>query len=411
MTGTCLEHWGDFGGLKHPTQLRTELAAMVALGVRCEIGIDTPRSGRLDPATFATVGELYEEIQELDEYLDGAAAVAEAAIVVDGAPLARFAPVGITGGRILDVHVQGLGGMAKLLTEAQVQFDVVDGAAEFERYQLVVLPDSLEIDSSLAARLNDYLATGGSVIAAHRAVRLAGSEERLWPTLLGDAFREPSPFEPVFARLTDEMLEGFDRYAEFDFALYGGADRWQLASGSDVEVYAWLSEPTQRRRRNSFHYPAAEQVTSYPTVIRKDGLAAFSFPVGSDYFEHGYWFYRELFGRVLRRVLPEPLVHTTAPKSAEVAVTHQVAANGHEAQWLVHVVNYSPLRRSQGAMEFLEDPIPLRDVEVTLAVDAPFVRAFEGRSGFQLDLQRVKSGWRTVVPEIVVAAVVVYEQG
>ena len=55
------------------------------------------------------------------------------------------------------------------------------------------------------------------------------------------------------------------------------------------------------------------------------GMRALAFPVGSSYYRHGYWIYREVFHRLVRAVLPERLVETNAPISAGISVTHQRA--------------------------------------------------------------------------------------
>ena len=81
MTSKCLKHWGDFGGVKHPMQLRTELAGTVALGLRCEIGADVWPDGQFDDATNATIGEAFAEIEQIEPFLQGAVPVTEAALL------------------------------------------------------------------------------------------------------------------------------------------------------------------------------------------------------------------------------------------------------------------------------------------------------------------------------------------
>jgi len=149
MTGKSAKAWGEYGGLKHPTQLRTELAGIVALGARCDVGDEPCPGARLDPAVYATIGDAYAEIERLEPWLVGAVPAVEAAIVVDGLPLMRFSPMDVLPAE-LGANVAGL---AQLLTERDVQFDVVDAAEEFERYRLVVLPDALDVDAALNAHL------------------------------------------------------------------------------------------------------------------------------------------------------------------------------------------------------------------------------------------------------------------
>jgi hypothetical protein len=407
MTGKFHRSWGEYGGLKLPTQLRTELAGIVAQACRCDIGDQSPPSGRLDAATYSVVGVAYGEIEQLEPHLEAAVPVTEAAIVVDGNPLARFAPVSITGELVPSVHGNSMGGLAKLLTECQVQFDVVDGLAEFERYRLVALPDSLAVDAALAERLNTYLANGGRVLASHRSLRAADTDDALWPASLRDAYRGPVPFGDVYARV-DGLLGDRPEFAGFDFALFGAADRWSPAS--DVATLARLVEPSVKQRRNAWKGAPPEKLTDYSAVVVADGLAAASWELGTSYLENGYWFHRAVFAELLERLLPDRLVRTSAPQSTEVTVTHQAPAAGRGARWIVHVVNYSPLRSSPNAIELLEDPIPLRDVRVALAIDAPVGRVYEARTGDELVLERVGGQWTTTVPSAPVTAMVVFEE-
>jgi hypothetical protein len=344
MTGKFNRAWGDYGGLKHPTQLRTELATIVAHGARCDIGDEGLPGGRLSPAVYDTIGEAYEEVERLEPYLDRAVPATEAAILVDGEPPAHFIDLILTETEFPSVHGSGVGGMAKLLTESQVQFDICDTRTEFERYRLVVLPDAMEVGASLASRLNEYLSRGGAVIASHRAVRTAEGDD-LWPEALRGAYRGAAPYPYPYIRLEREAFDDLARYAEFDFTLYNESDRWELAAGR-ADVLATLTEPMVSRPANSWQYPPPGQPTQYAAVVQAGRLAAFAFPLAITYYEHGYWLYRKIFTHILDRLLPRPLVTTTAPQSAEVTVTHQAASSEHGARWIVHVVNHSPLRRS-----------------------------------------------------------------
>src|SRR6202011_996910 len=79
--------WGDFGGLKFPSQLQTERATIVANGVRCDIGDQAHPNGRLDPAVYHVIGKAYQHIEKLEPYLDQAVPVTEAARLTSGLPL------------------------------------------------------------------------------------------------------------------------------------------------------------------------------------------------------------------------------------------------------------------------------------------------------------------------------------
>ncbi|MDW5594083.1 alpha-amylase family protein [Conexibacter stalactiti] len=406
MSGRFHTAWGDYGGLKHPTQLRTELAGIVGQAVRCDIGDQPLPTAGLDAATYATIGEAYAEIERLEPWLEGAVPATEAAIVVDGPPLAHLADLG--GTEFPAAHAAAIGGLAKLMAECQLQFDVVDVAQAFERYRLVVLPDSLEVDEALAARLTAYLADGGAVIASHRALRASGTDE-LWPAALRGAYRGASPFQPAFTRLDGDFATELPRYADYDFALYGEADRWEVAAADDVVVLGRLGEARFQRWQEGWQSAPPQDRTRFATIVQAGGLGAFCFPIGASYFDHSYWIYRELFRRMVARLLPQQLVQVSAPQSAEVTVTHQAATAQRGERWIVHVVNYSPLRRGRGGIEYVEDPIPLHDVGIALAIDGPIERVYDARTDAALALSYEAGRWYARVARVPIAATVVFE--
>jgi len=414
--------WADFGGLKHPNQLRTELAGIVAQGARCALGDQAPPSGRLDPAVYDTIGQCYAEIARLEPFLDGAVPVTEAAIVVGGDPLEDLASTRATTDPALAAAEAKGGsarrwgdsvyGLTKLLMEAHLQFDIVEPDADLERYRLLVLAENLPVDAALAARLRAYVRDGGAIVAAADALRLRGGETT-WAEELGLAYRGGSPFTPAYLLFADRSGRAtiFADLPDFEYALYDGAARWRATDG-DV-VLAHLGEPLFQRGPD--HYTShAQSPFDHPTddaaIALRGRLAAVAFPLGASYFRHGYWIYREVFHRLLRAVLPEPLVETSAPLSAEVTVTHQAAAANRPERWLVHTVNFSPNRRGPDHCEYLEDPIPLHDVRLALRIDGTIGRAYLAADGTDLPLLALDHGWEVTVPRVAFGAIAVFER-
>jgi hypothetical protein len=415
MSGRFHRSWADFGGLKHVNQLRSELPAIVAHGAQCDLGDQLPPSGRLDPAVYETIGQVYAEIERLEPFLNQAVPVTEAAILVSGAPLEDIGSSHpeLAGGTGAAVY-----GFTRLLTECRVQFDIVEPDQQFERYRLLILPDGIQVNALLARRLRAYLADGGAVFASHSALRLAGSDT-LWAEGLGLEYRGESPFAPAYLKL--EFATGgtentapthtWRELPDYEYALYDGAAQW-MPQNSSV-VLARLGEPLFQRGPQ--HYTSHAQspfdhVTEYAAVVLSGRLAATAFPLGASYHRNGYWIYREVLRRLLAAVLPERIVTTDAPLSAEVAVTHQTATTEHPERWLVHVLNFSANRRSPEHCEYLEDPIPLHNVRVTLHEGGPFARAYLANDGSALSLAETAGGWETIVPRVTFGAIIVFEQ-
>jgi hypothetical protein len=329
MSGRFHRSWADFGGLKHANQLRAELPGIYAHGAQCDLGDQLPPNGRLDRAVYATIGQAYAELEQLEPFLERAVPVTEAAILVSGLPLEDL---GASHPDLTTDLGSAVYGLTKLLMELHIQFDIVEAEAAFERYRLVILPDSLHVDAALAGRLRAYLASGGALVGMKDALRLAGSTT-LWASdLIGAEYAGESPYAPAYLKLGAALANDLPDY---EYALYDGTAQW-LPSDRDA-VQALVGEPLFQRGPQ--HYTSHGQtpfdhLSAYAAVLMRANIAAAAFPLGASYYKHGYWIYREVFRRMVGAVLPDPLIRTNAPLKCR-SNRHASGSRGHAAAALV----------------------------------------------------------------------------
>ena len=388
--------WGDFGGLKLPAQLHAELATIVANGARCDIGDQMHPNGRLDPAVYHVIGEVYRRIEQLEPYLEHAVPVTEAALLTSGLPLES--PCTETNF-----------GWVKLLTESRVQFDIVEPTAEWERYALLILPDELAVDEATASRLSAFVARGGAVVVTHKAGLLAGTD-RTWLEPHGLHFAQMSPFKPAYFVPQDKLAGEIPTY---EYALYEGASQWRAES--PAVTLALLGEPLFQRSPE--HYTSHEQTpfdhtTSYAALARSNRVGLFAFPLGQSYYNQGYWIYRQAFQKVLRDLLPARLIQSDAPLSTELTLTHQAARPdiGRKMRYLVHIVNFSPVRRTPRHPDFYEDPIPITNLTVRVNLPLVVSSARAVAAGADLPVRRAPGGGvEVLVPRVPIHEVVSFE--
>ncbi|HTX00251.1 MAG TPA: alpha-amylase family protein [Acidimicrobiales bacterium] len=407
QTGRFHRSWADFGGLKHPRQLAVELAGIVAQGARCCIGDQPPPSGRLDRAVYETIGEAYARIEQLEDVLEGAAPVVEAAILIDGLPLTDPASTrtGSASPEVAPPLVEALVGISELLIAAKVQFDVVEPSADLERYRLLVVPDGFAVDGELGVRLQRFAAGGGALLAFGDAAAPAGRPEP-WLPVEGLRSSGRSPFDPAYLVPTGALA---GRLASFEYALYGGAEEWHCEG--EAEIWARLGVPAFQRSPE--HYTSHAQspydrTTDCAAVVRAGRIGATSFGLGTSWYRTGYWPYRRVFEALLDAVLPERLVRSNAPSSAEIALTYQ-QGNG-SPRWLCHVVNVSTGRRFGPRLERFEDSIPLHDVRLLLDLPGGARRARDAASGEELALAATGGGAvEVVLPHVDTGCIVALE--
>src|SRR5262245_20365903 len=388
------DFWADFGGLKSPAQIHTEVAAYVAQGARCDIGDQVPPDGRLEPAIYHVIGQAYKHIERIEPYLEQAVPVTEAALLASG-----YAPCN-------EINY----GWVKLLTESQVQFDIVERDTKWEdRYALVVLPENFGVDRATAARLEAFIAKGGAVIAAHASGVLAGTQKS-WLEGYGMEYAGMSPFKPAYmvpkAKFTGDI-------PPYPYALYEGASQWRVKA--PAEALAILGEPLFQRSPE--HYVSHQQTpfdhaTAYAAVARSGKVALVAFPLGQSYYNQGFWPYRQAFQKALGEVLPAPLIQSDAHLTTELSLTHQAARPdaGRRERYMVHIVNFSPVRRTPKHTDFHDDPIPL--VQVTVRVNLPLKTSAAKAlyAGKDLPVRRSRGGGvEFLVPRVDVHEVVSLE--
>jgi hypothetical protein len=398
LTGRFEKSWADFGGLKLPPQLETEVAGIVANAARCDIGDQMPPSGRLDPAVYHVIGKAYARIKALEAYLDQAAPVTEAALLTGGLPLA-------------DPGTEVNYGLVKMMIESRLQFDVLEPDAAWERYALVVLPDDLEVDDALAARLHDFVGKGGAVVVVHRSGLLAG-KEKSWLERYGLSYAGISPFKPAYL-VPQTSLTG--EIPTYEYALYEGASQWRAES--PAVALAILGEPLFQRSPE--HYTSHAQtpfdhLSQYAVLAQSGRVGLIAFPLGLSYYNRGYWIYRRAFQKVVTGLLPAPLIQSNAPLSTEITLTHQAAepASERKERYLVHIVNFSPLRHTPSHPDFYEDPIALTEVTVRVNLPIHATTAQAVIAGATLPVRRTQAGGVEVtVPRVPIHEVVSLEVG
>ena len=131
------------------------------------------------------------------------------------------------------------------------------------------------------------------------------------------------------------------------------------------------------------------------------GLVAF--PLGQGYYNQGYWIYRRAFQKLLSEVLPVTLIQTDAPLSTEVTLTHQAARPdiGRKERYMVHIVNFSAVRRTPKHTDFYEDPIPLTGVTVRINLPLEVSTARAHYAGKDLPVRRAAGGGvEVLVPRV-----------
>ena len=261
------------------------------------------------------------------------------------------------GGRIRVVPAEE--GAVRVLTHLKHQFDLIDRPAEFENYDLLVLPDTVLVDPPLVKKLRSYLKQGGSILATGTSGLTADGMQSSFPEL-GVKPHAMSPFATTYIRFGKEINEDVP---PTDHVMYERGVRITPTAGATT--LASVVEPYFDRSWQKFSSHAqtpGDKVSKYAAAVQKGRVAYIAFPMFTAIAQHGNFPYRLLVRNVIDRLLPEPMLRVDAPTSTETSVTRQ------GKRTIVHLLQYAPERRTE-KLDLIEDIVPLFDVPLSLKLD------------------------------------------
>ncbi|MDX1931960.1 MAG: alpha-amylase family protein [Capsulimonadales bacterium] len=341
MTGKFHTSWGDFGSFKNEAALQFECFHALALNGRISVGDQLPPSGKLDAATYDLIGSVYREVERKEPYCTGATAVVDVALVTSESP--EYHPHS-------DRHLNNVLGAIRMLQELHVQFDIVDNAADFSKYRLLILPDDV-IGADLPEKIAAYLAGGGSVIASCRSCEGAA--------FLGVEAQGEAPYSPDFFVPTETIGRGLPEVGHVMY-LRGR----QVMPMPGTETLASTEIPYFNRTWRNFcshaHTPSSGKA-GYPAATRAGNVVYLAHPVFRQYHERAPRWVKTMVADAIRLLLPDPVLEVDGPSSLIATVNYQAT----EDRYPVHLLHYVPERRGQ-QFDIIEDVLPVYGVDVRL---------------------------------------------
>ena len=390
MTARFHKSWADFGGLKPYAALEYETSQMIAHGAQCSVGDQLHPRGVLDKGAYELIGQVYARVEEREPWLTGVQPVSQIGLFQ--------MPTGILSTTQTNSGTDE--GATRLLTQLRHQFDVVSEASDFERYELLVLPDAIPVNPQLAKRLRAYLKQGGKLLATGTSGLSADGTELILPEL-GIQPLGASPFTSTYIRFGNTIARGVPAS---DHVMYDRGTRVTAKAGT--QVLAKIVEPYFERTWDHFsshNQTPGDKLSRYAAATLRGQVAYISYPIFSSFATHGNYPYRLLVQKVLDLLLPEPLLRVEAPTSAEATVMQQ------GRRTIVHLLNYCPERRTRN-IDIVEDIVPLYNVPLSLkfAQRPKYVYLAPSRDGLIFDIRGNRVD--VVVPEVRGHTMVVFEK-
>lgn len=407
-----LGSWGDWTLLPEATLL-TMAAVAVSNGAALRPGhIVVPSgefAGTINRDMVAAIGAVNGWIEAREPWLHGAQSVPHAAVLLGVENKYMLEETALDA----DKSESYVLGMARMLVEGNVHFDIVDEDAlerRISEYALVVLPDQAYVPERLQQRIREYVAQGGRLLATGRT-SLYGRDGLRLPNfgladVLGADFSDISPYSVHYwSAFSDNIAAGVP---DMPILLKKTSSPvLRVRNRSDAESLAQLVRPAveTRTHRHVYHQHAhPDRVTGYPAITsnrRGKGAAVyFSGSVETSYVATGSPWLRKIVLNCIDRLLPQPVIRVEAPLSVEVTWMRQAD------RWIVHLTAIRT-ERTDGTPSYIEDIIPIPTVIVT--VNARPSRVYSAPDMTEINFEEQEHGIRFAVHQLGFHAMIVLE--
>jgi len=382
MSGKFHTSWGEFGGFKDPEAMRYEAASMVAFGACCNFGDQLHPCGEMDLETYAGIGHAFEYVEKIEEYGVGSKPAASL-----GFWLSHSTPEDE--------------GLARMLLEEQIDFDVVGPKDDLSALDTVVVPSHRGVLEGSEAKLAQYLAGGGKVLVLGEGALNAAGDRFL--VAVGAEIAGPRRYDVDYTVVGDELAEELVRSP---FLNYEAAMRVTPRTGT--QVLAAIREPYFSRTYGAYcghqNTPYRLDNAEHPAALACGNLVWLAHGLDRSYFHHGAKVHRRFVANALRHLHTRPLVEAILPSAGRISLLHQP----EHRRYVLHLLYAPPLQR--GRCLVIEDIVPLRDVVTTFRLPVTPTRVFLAPAGTRLSPRAVEAGSFTVIiPRFACHAAVVVE--
>jgi hypothetical protein len=371
MTGKFHTMWGEFGGFKTADALRYEVAAMLTYGARCSVGDQMHPSGEMDLETYRIIGEAYRYVEQIEPYC--------------------YQTVETTRlGVLLSKDAESNEGITKILLEHQYDFDIAADNEPLQRFEVIVLPDSVLLDDQQAERLRAFIQQGGRILMTGTSGLNPGQTH--FQLDVGANYQGPSLYENDFVIAGEQLVHNL---VASPFLFYEAAEQVHV---TDAEQLAQIKLPYFNRTYGHYcsHQNSPYQLdnAAYPAAIRKGNIVYLAHPLCKMYHKHGAQFHRDYFINALRLLYTDPVMQVGLLSSGRARFVHQP----QEQRYILHLLYATPIQR--GRTSVIEDLPPIYDVPVRLLIDEKVTQVATADGEAIVPFQQLKGIVEFTVPKV-----------
>lgn len=346
MTGKFHKSWGEFGGFKHPNALRYEVALNNACGAATSVGDQLAPDGEMDLVTYELIGKAYEESEAIEKWLHNVTPVADVAVLSYECFLNLM-------NRDSKVTAPDRGA-CRILLEGKYLFSYIDTDCDFNKYKVIILPDLIEYNEVIAAKLNDFVANGGKILATGKSGLDKDGKSFMFD--FGAKYVGKNPYQPDYFRPSSD-IEGL---GDTGYLVYSDGEKIELDGGVEL---AKRENPYFNRAREHFcshiHTPNSKEYGGPGMTEGKDGIYI-AWQIFNEYAVWGSFSSKAIVMHALDRLLGDDKTITTNLQSLGVTTVMKQGESD-----IVHMLYATPIKRGNDT-EVIEDIVPVYNTDFTL---------------------------------------------
>lgn len=380
-TGKFHTSWGDFHSFKNKEALEFECFRMLAYNCKCLIGDQLEPDGKISGPVYELIGSVYEQVEKKEPWCEDAEAVVDIAVVTPEA-----LNIGTCGAVPKEVN-----GACAMLDELKLQLDIVDFRTVWDKYRLVILPDTVLVSEKQAEKIKEYLKKGGKLLVTGES-GLDTDKKDFAIRELGIRYLGKAPYCPDFLMPNEVVGKNLPKT---EHVMY---QQGNLVEAGEGRVLADICIPYFNRTWEHFcshkHTPSSHK-TGYPGIVENGSCIYFAHPVFSIYQEdHPKWC-KEFVKDAIVRLLPEPIVEAEGPSTMLAALNRQK----DKKREVLHLLHYIPVKASDH-LYTIEDVIPLYDIPCKVRLKEPVKSVRVVPEGRELQFSQDEKEVTFVVPKV-----------
>lgn len=298
MSGRFQVNWGDLGGLKTYASMENDMFDAQMNAVECSFGDHMHPAGNLDEKVYDNIEKIYSRIMTYEPWTDGARFRADVGVLCD-----------INSGTFGPGPYHGL---ARMLSELKMPFDVVNETMDFSKYKLLVIPDTVRLSKELAEKVKEHIRLGKPVIS----------------TGVGGLDKNKDEFALCeYDFKVDEIdtsSQAFYKYPNDDFRYATYVQGIKMSAGKSAKIIAEYHKAYFNRVWDGFHgfyYLPPEKWTGQAMALVSGKVCHIAFNLFTAYNQKAYVEHKKLFKKCLEEIGFVPTISTDLPSTARVTLT------------------------------------------------------------------------------------------